>query len=149
VSLACSVLFLFELNRLLPVCWIVCSFIQIVSMAVPVAIGVTTNMNPYAGSMLLIVAAARAVAPPGGCTVPVACMTAMAEATDRAPHSHIHCCSLPLHIQWNRALYAQPTRAESTWPRKAFLGEASSALGHANRSTAAAPNDIARKGGSW
>lgn len=58
--------------------------------------------------------------PPGGCTVPVYCMTTRATAMEREPASQRRLSKLG--DNWNKAVMQTPAMALITWPKKQLRG---------------------------
>jgi hypothetical protein len=58
--------------------------------------------------------------PPGGCTVPVYCMTTRATAMERDPASQRRFSKLG--DNWNKAVMQTPITALMIWPKKALRG---------------------------
>ena len=99
--------------------------------AAPARQGTTAYQKPSCRICSPPVTAIRAVAPPGGCRVPLSSMTAMAVGTQRQM------------AQKGGSHYAQapPTRAERKWPPSRLRGRDKGLSGAANSRTAEAPKE--------
>lgn len=76
--------------------------------------GTKNQPNPLTS---LSTAASKAVAPAGGCTVPVACMSTMASAVARAPRRGSSCVKVWEGRRRKSFVRAMEVRAARRWPR--------------------------------